>query len=301
MATTTTEDVDIPGRLIRLRDNENGSIYWLGNAPAFNRAWMQRPDDSRRVSTTAGAIADRLGATQAVFIRALVAIWEHATASGGLPGPGVPQPAPAPDPLVPPGGGDDPMLIPGPGLEFPPIDPGDSGGGQVMPESTIALSVLLPAVRTMPIVMNWIRNLFGSGVSAAGARIAVPGWLRTILAALGLGEIIEIFVDIPDLGDIFGGPAFGGREDPVTAMVEAMTVSTWDANGVEFHRLSDGRLAVRNKHGVWKIWRPRKPVVLFTTGNANLKDILKADRILQKEAKKISKLLRNRGFKVART
>ncbi|PCH75931.1 MAG: hypothetical protein COB96_07400 [Planctomycetota bacterium] len=170
-----------------------------------------------------------------------------------------------------------------------------------MPESTIALSVLLPAVRTMPIVMNWIRNLFGSGVSAAGARIAVPGWLRTILAALGLGEIIEIFVDIPDLGDIFGGPAFGGREDPVTAMVEAMTVSTWDANGVEFHRLSDGRLAVRNKHGVWKIWRPRKPVVLFTTGNANLKDILKADRILQKEAKKISKLLRNRGFKVART
>ncbi|PCH75926.1 MAG: hypothetical protein COB96_07375, partial [Planctomycetota bacterium] len=80
MATTTTEDVDIPGRLIRLRDNENGSIYWLGNAPAFNRAWMQRPDDSRRVSTTAGAIADRLGATQAVFIRALVAIWEHATA-----------------------------------------------------------------------------------------------------------------------------------------------------------------------------------------------------------------------------
>lgn len=192
---------------------------------------------------------------------------------------------------------DDPIVVPGPGLPDP-VWPGMPNPGEG--PNVIALSALVPIVATRaPMVLAWLRGVVSG--AAVGSRVAIPGWVRTILTGLGVSEIVDIFVDIPDIDDLVGFPSLGGGgSDPHSAMVEAMTVSTWNANGVKFHRLSDGRLAVRNKHGVWKIWRPKKPIVLMPTGQADLKDLIRADKALQKQAGKLAKMLRGRGYSVSK-
>lgn len=191
-----------------------------------------------------------------------------------------------------PGGGDGSVDDPDPGgPTFP-----SPGGPPMMPGEHTQLASGFPAVAGLFIVIRGIIPNLARGVRIPWG--SLPGWLRTILIALGFAEGVDIIWDLasggtPDLPFIGGGSA-----DPTTQMVEAMTVSTWEANGVTFHRLSDGRLATRNKNGVWKIWRPKKPIVIFATGVANLPDLLRADRAIDKQAKKIAKTLRNRGYQV---
>jgi len=213
-------------------------------------------------------------------------------------------------PPSPPGFGDDDMFPGGPPALAPvpggpgDFDPGDPGGDQQV--GVIAVSVLAVATRA-----GLFGILRGAGWSLTRGMMirwaSLPGWIRVSLVALGVTEGFDILIDLGegDEGWIelpFSLPGRGGGDgDPVGQMVAAMTVSTWNANGVQFHRLSDGRLAVRNKHGVWKIWRPKKPVVIMPTGASNLQDLLRADGIIQKQAKRITKVLRNRGWKVSRS
>jgi len=170
--------------------------------------------------------------------------------------------------------------------------------------AVVALSLIVaraPFLR--PIIMGAAQRV---GVVAGGIFRwgSIPGWLKNILTGLGLAEGLDILMDsVDDVPGLDIGPfSFGGSGgDPVGNMVNAMTVSTWNANGVTFHRLSDGRLAVRNKHGVWKVWRPKKPIVIFASGQTDLKDLLRADNAIDKQAKKMAKTLRRRGWKVARS
>jgi len=184
-----------------------------------------------------------------------------------------------------------------------PTDPPPAGGGGDPPVSTppspnVQMASAFPAAAGLAVILARLVPIFQRGVRIPWS--SIPGWLRTVLVALGFAEGVDIIWDLATGGDVdipfFGGASSGG--DPTTQMVEAMTVSTWEANGVTFHRLSDGRLATRNKHGVWKIWRPKKPIVIFATGVANLPDLLRADRAIDKQAKKIAKTLRNRGYTV---
>lgn len=296
-------EVDVPGRLVFQRDDA-GNQFWFANAPVFNNVRMTRRGvDFGRIATTLDGAASFLGIPTTFLMDAITAWWEQALTSQPGPGPGVPI-----DPGIPPEDPDDDMRI----IPEEPLFPGPIPGDEFMPIQTSSMSpALLAAVFAL---------LSAVGRSAARGLIirwaSIPTWGQRLLIAAGftIGADIAFdtgpgdsgFIDLPfplwgGLPDIPGLPiGGGGRLGEPGAIVEALTVGTWNANGVTFHRLSDGRFAVQNKHGVWKIWRPKKPVVLFTTGNADLRDILKADRILQKEAKKIAKLLRNRGFKVAR-
>jgi len=289
-ATGTTQFDNVPG--YTFFHNEQ-FVFW---APSVQRMWV----DGRLLS------ANEYWGVQGETVR-----WKNAWTSiqnsreaQELRGGNFEQPGDdmVDDPIDDPIGGDAPGMV-SPGPDFPGF-PGDddfpAGGGQVAAGIT-AISVLGPRI---PAVWAILR---GTGASMTLGRIiswsSLGGLIKTALIFLGLTEGFDILVDMdgpgPDTG-IIGGFG-GGQGDPIGQMVEAMTVSTWDANGVKFHRLSDGRLAVRNKHGVWKIWRPKKPVVIMPTGQNSMVDILRADRILQNQAKKIQKLLRNRGWKVSRS
>ena len=76
---------------------------------------------------------------------------------------------------------------------------------------------------------------------------------------------------------------------------QVQVVGSWVANGVTFYRLADGKLAVQNKKGRWKVWKPKKPIVLYADGASNLKTMLRADRALNKQAKKIAAMLNRRA------
>lgn len=130
----------------------------------------------------------------------------------------------------------------------------------------------------------------------------LPGWARTVLAAAGIGIGIDLATDIPGIpGDSIIRDLVGGDGGPhlpahlIDGHLGAHIVGSWEANGVTFYRLSDGKLAVQNKKGRWKVWRPKRPIVLMPGGATDLKTLLRADALLNRQAVKIAKMLNRRA------
>lgn len=291
--------VQVATRTVTMAKMDGTVTFTFRNPPAFNNVRMMRDTWTSHRATSMTTAAGLIGIPLSMLLDTLRTAWEAAVNAQGLP-PG--------------GGGTIDPDIPNSPIQDPPLSVSPPAGDDTMPPlpqttgepGLVYLSAILPAVRALPAVRGPLLGFLRGAGATVGSRISLPGWLQTLLSAIGFGQIIDILIDIPEEGwDAFGDliPSFGegGSGDPTAAMVQAMTVSTWNANGVEFHRLSDGRLAVRNKHGVWKIWRPKKPIVIFKTGTKDFSDLMKADAILQKEGRKLSKMLRNRGWKVSRS
>lgn len=201
---------------------------------------------------------------------------------GDLGPPAVPRPIPVPV--------DPPGAQPGDDLRDPPTGaPGLIIGA---PGAVIGLGAL--ALRLGPVagraVLLWFRSF------ARGATVrweSMPGWVRAALTAAG---IVGTAVLIDDISDGIGGdglvphiPAQGG------APFHTEIVGSWQANGVTFYRLADGKLAVQNKKGRWKVWRPKKPIVLMPTGAIDIKTLLRADAVLARQAKRIASMLNRRA------
>jgi len=193
-----------------------------------------------------------------------------------------------------------PVMASDPGQDLRDVPFAGTGGGVLaspLPgpgaSPTILLSrllVLVPAILRGN-VSSFFRQFSRNSVIAWQQ---LPGWMRTALVAIGLGgatiTIDQLFFDngdnLPAVGDIGGHLMEQG--------IAAHIVGTWVANGVTFYRLSDGKLAVQNKLGRWKVWRPKKPIVLMPGGAGDLRTLLRADAVLNKQAKKIAAMLNRR-------
>ena len=151
----------------------------------------------------------------------------------------------------------------------------------------------------------------GGGRLTASIWNSLPSFMRTALtqAGIGVGAMVAFsgdipFVTLPGQGDPTIAPIVPSVPVPVPSVIDIPTmnplqpvsvVGTWVANGVTFYRLADGKLAVQNKKGRWKVWKPKKPIVLYADGASNLKTMLRADRALNKQAKKIAAMLNRRA------
>jgi len=161
----------------------------------------------------------------------------------------------------------------------------------------------------------------GGGRLTAAIWNSLPGIVRTALTqvGIGVGTLIAFngdipFITLPGQGDdderglvrADGSDASliqPGVVDFETVDIQVgrnplepvQVVGTWLANGVTFYRLANGKLAVQNKKGRWKVWRPKKPIVLYSDGASNLKTMLRADKALNKQAKKIAAMLNRRA------
>lgn len=130
----------------------------------------------------------------------------------------------------------------------------------------------------------------------------LPEPVQTALRAIGVTEAASLVFDIPGIpgdfpaiSDLFGGGGGGDASSTLAASLGVIVVGSWVANGVRFYRLADGRLAVQNKKGRWKVWRPKRPTVLYGSGAADLKTFLRADGILNRQSKKLAKALNRRS------
>jgi len=131
---------------------------------------------------------------------------------------------------------------------------------------------------------------------------ALPGWARSALSVVGITIGADLALDLPGVpGDIIpqinipgtlASPFTGGADFPA---LHDHIVGGWVANGVPFYRLASGKLAVQNKKGRWKVWMPKKPTVLYNNGASSLQSFLKADKIIDRQAKKLAKALRRRA------
>lgn len=176
----------------------------------------------------------------------------------------------------------------------------------VTPAVTVAGPLAVPAItQGARVAASWLITKLGP--AAAGPVIAflrtltkgalvkwasLPGWLRLILTTIGFSEGIDFIFD-----DDGPGADTGLVPSPIASngtVGGIVVVGTWEANGVKFYRLSDGRLAVQNSKGRWKIWRAPRPIVLTSGGAGNLRTFLKADRALDRQAKRLKSALGRR-------
>lgn len=157
-----------------------------------------------------------------------------------------------------------------------------------------------------------LRIMAGASTVLAVHWARLPGWAQVALQAAGITIGTELAVEalggegfIPGLG-LPDGVAGTPHLDIPGAHLGAHVIGSWNTNpkhpddGVTFYRLSDGKLAVQNKKGRWKVWRPKKPIVLMPTGAGDLRTLLRADVVLNRQAKKIANMLNRRAPKRAR-
>ena len=163
----------------------------------------------------------------------------------------------------------------------------------------------------------------GGGRLTSAIWNSLPSFVRTVLIqfGIGIGALIAFSGDIPfitlpgqqsDFDESQEGGAIIPTGPPVDIQIGthpdipgvhlgAHIIGSWNTNpanpalGVTFYRLSDGKLAVKNKKGKWKVWRPKKPIVLYASGASNLKTMLRADKALNKQAKAIAAMLNRRA------
>lgn len=204
------------------------------------------------------------------------------------------------------GGGPGPTGPPVPIVPLPTPNPVPISRGDVVLGLDRAGIPILSAgalARFAPSIAGRLGSLFGRAMGKMDdIWDFLPDGVQTALRALGITETANLIFDLPGIpgdfpafSDIFRGGDGAGNSATLAASLGVVVVGSWTANGVRFYRLADGRLAVQNKKGRWKVWRPKKPTVLYGTGAADLKTFLRADGILNRQSKKLAKALNRRS------
>jgi len=214
------------------------------------------------------------------------------------------------------GGGTNGEVLPSAHVPIPPVVPVQEpfvAELQLQPGDDLRdlPGVQAPGVAGLPVVagagvlvqlaLRIIRSAMGGATRVTAAHWnSLPAWARTALTAVGIGVGVDLALDIPGVpGESLILPGGGDAAHFPTHMIDghlgAHVVGGWVANGVQFYRLSDGKLAVQNKLGRWKVWRPKKPIVIMPGGANNLRTLLRADAVLNRQAKKIATMLNRRA------
>jgi hypothetical protein len=148
------------------------------------------------------------------------------------------------------------------------------------------LGLVQGAVVTWDKLPTWAKWLLvGLGV-AAGAAIIVDTLPADLVAAAAAAAGLAAKLGISLPGSAGGGP-------PNVAIAKS-----WKANSVTFYLATNGVIWWQ-KRGIWKHRKPGHPVVLYP-GKISLKQMEKGDKILDREAKKLRKILNRRAPKAPR-
>lgn len=183
----------------------------------------------------------------------------------------------------------------------------------IPPGSTLAPASIGGAIVPVSTLVGRLGGTLGQRLtawvigSAAGTRLLwanLPSWLRSAMALVGLSGA-TILVDTATEGPIqigpFGGGGLAGRELNIQVgryYDGRIITKTWTANGIQFWATgltrADRMHHVLKLDGEIKSWKPPRPVVLMPGGAKNIRDLLRADDIVDKQLKKVAKALRRR-------
>jgi len=159
--------------------------------------------------------------------------------------------------------------------QYPYLGPGERGEADVKPVAGTDLTQmqagLLPA-GLIPLIIGgvggWLGGLFNG-----------DGGVTPSQPAAGVG------LDLPLVGP--------GVAEPPNYMVKKrweikVYSNTYSWMKLNYYALTDGRIAMyHNTHKYWKVWRPKKNVVI--SSNPRLKDLKKLDRLYQRMQKTVKK------------
>jgi len=191
---------------------------------------------------------------------------------------------PVPQPL-PPFGGLAPRAAPLPALPSLPISYSPAPGGSPM-GAAISLSSVLRALSFLAVAVPAIQRFISEAIPGRQLSLdLLPSWVKDAMIAAGLLAVgagaAYLVWDLLTPGN--GGNAQG--------IVPAGFNRAWEANGVVFYRNASGMLGVLNSKGRWKQWRPKKPIVLYSTGASDLKTFLRAGKALTRQARELKTII----------
>lgn len=178
-----------------------------------------------------------------------------------------------------------------------------------------AITLALPFLRGLPAMsgqaVQWFQRM---GTRSPIPWSSLPPWLQGGLKLAGITEFFDVitpWVDLASPSDIvdifrngngqgavmieqFQPNARGNLKKtaipPNSAFLDgSMVTAVWFANFILNAKLSDGRMAVRAEDGVWKFWRPRKPIVIFPGRVPNNTTLLRASKVIRKQMSAIEK------------
>lgn len=157
-------------------------------------------------------------------------------------------------------------------------------------------SILSPTIAgtAIALAIRFLRAAMGTATRVTQQHWdTLPGWARTALIAAGItvGTDMAISGDVPFI-DV---PGFDGSRVPSGIGMGNPIVRSWTANGRPFYMHADGRVAVQRKNGTWKIFRYKKPIVLYPSGAGDLSTLLRADSAVDKQLKKLNKAINRRA------
>ena len=200
------------------------------------------------------------------------------------------------------------------GVVQPTLMPMPGTGGPRPPAVAVITVTLAMLVRVMGVVAGTaaygiLRGIVGVGAAFTGRMWSLlPGWVKAGLALVGLEEGAEFLVtgDVdfdplqPPSGDGNGGvwqlpdlPWSGGDTvpDSPTHALHGGVAKSWKnpTTGLWGAKYADGWMGAQRKDGTWTAWKPRKPIVIFTTGSGDLRTTLKAFKAASGQLTKVSK------------
>jgi len=165
-----------------------------------------------------------------------------------------------------------------------------------------------------------LRLIMGGGGGRLTAAIwnSLPSLVRSALiqAGIGVGALIAFNGDIPFITLPGQGPGTARSEGATPQLPEMyhdreldiqvgryydgrIITKTWVANGIQFWATGVGRRDLMHHvlklDGSIKSWKPPRPVVLMPNGAKNIRDLLRADDIVDRQLKKVAKALRRRN------
>lgn len=123
-----------------------------------------------------------------------------------------------------------------------------------------------------------------TGVSGAGAGILglLAGGLFDLLTSgisIDWGTAGQGFWDIGVPGPgVFGSGIPGMRQGE-------QPVKKWYTGTATFYLTNMGRIAVQKKNGVWKLWKPKKPIVI--SSNPSIRTLVRAENKLSRWANSV--------------
>ena len=212
--------------------------------------------------------------------------------------------------------------------DLPTVQPSPTGStepwwgwaAETEPTSTAGAPAGVAAVGLIALALRTLLAMVGRGgrvTRLAYSRLAT--WQKFVLQ--GAGIVIGTILSNELVDRLMGGdgdgsdgemaqlpagttglvPRDGQHMDIEGVHLGAHIIGQWVANGVTFYKLSDGKQAVRRKNGTWRIWRPKKPIVIYSDGSSSLKTLLRADAAVTRQAKKLYAMLQRRANPTRRT
>lgn len=133
----------------------------------------------------------------------------------------------------------------------------------------------------LPLIQHFIIGGLGKMSNGNVGGIDIMRAISALLPGeqLGMGEQLGATGPLAALGQFLGSMLPGiqtGLGEGVPGFAAGAIAKSWNTGTAQFYMLTDGRICAQRKNGTWKIYRPKKHIVV--PSNPRIGTLIRADK-----------------------